>query len=168
MHFCKAEIALGGDIRNVADRGYFSPVSWPEIDIIRALHGDEAIVRVEPFVLVEQNPRAERARLAEIYGEGPITQAWGGRNPPAELAAPGIKKLPGNVAWRNPLTGKIEVTDADGNATGEAPPVVLATTTVDKPAELVFGDMTRPAPVPEEPDDAEYYSDEPKARARRR
>jgi hypothetical protein len=130
MHFCKASIAIGGDSRNIMTRDEFNPVSWPEFDILRLLHGDDAVADVVPFVRVSQTGRDERARLALIYGEGPLQMCWGGRNPPAELEAPGAT-LPDKVTWQNPITGRIE-----GELRMPVPP----------PADLAetVGDMARP------------------------
>jgi hypothetical protein len=108
MHFCKASIAIGSDVRNVMLRDEFNPISWPEVDILRLIHGDDAVTDVIPFVSVNQQGRAERDRLSLIYGEGPAIQCWGGRNSPNELDAPGVPMLPRKFAWKNPITGRVE------------------------------------------------------------
>lgn len=110
MHFCVAEIALTGDMRNIMTRNEFNPVSWPEIEAIRVLHGDESIVSVRPFVRVEQTPRAEWQRLAHIYGVEPLAERWGGRNAPTEMDAPGARTAV-DVIWFNPLTRRVEKSD---------------------------------------------------------
>jgi hypothetical protein len=147
MHFCTAAIAVGGDTRNVMVRDQFNPISWPELDILRLLHGDESITDVVPFMRVNQQGRDERTRLANIYGEGPAQQCWGGRNAPAELEAPEVD-LPKDVAWFNPLVGRIE-----GDLKVPAAPAV-----VTGKAETV-GDMTKPPPKPK-PDDEDEDEDE--------
>jgi hypothetical protein len=154
MHFCTATIALAGDGRNTIDRNTFSPVSWPEIEVIRIVHGEEAILEASPFVAVEQSPRAERTRLAYIYGDVAVQQVWGGRSVPSEMSAPQAK-LAAGVRWFNPLTHETELTGADGGSSTKAPP--LPVTPMAK-AEVV-GDMTRPAPVPE-PAESEMYEDD--------
>ena len=52
MHFCRADIAIGGDRNNIFHAGEFAPVSWPEILLLQYVHGDDAIDQVEPFVQV--------------------------------------------------------------------------------------------------------------------
>ena len=158
MHFCTAKIALGGDDRNIMTRDRFSPVSWPELDILRFLHGEQSISEVSPFVRVNQNGREERARLALIYGEGPPQACWGGRNAPAELEAPGEVPLPQDVTWLNPITGRV---------VGKVFPFVPPASGVIE----VIGDMTRPAPVgendtPVEEDD--FGTDEVRVKSRKR
>jgi hypothetical protein len=150
MHFCTAAVAIGGDTRNTMIRGEFSPVSWPEIEILRIVHGDQSITDVSPFVRVPQSPREERARLADIYGEPPLAVAWGGRSAPGEVEAPGVD-LKAGVAWFNPLTHRVEITADGGSVKAPDPEPVVA-----QPAEAVletFGDMTRPPPSPIDADD---------------
>ena len=65
MHFCTARIALAGDTGQIAIRDRFSPVSWPELEVIKTLHGDDALLEVQPFVKVPQPPKAERDRQVE-------------------------------------------------------------------------------------------------------
>lgn len=109
MHFCKANVAIGDDNNNIMVRSEFAPVSWPEVEILRIIHGSEAVTEVVPFARVNQTAKEERERLALIYGEGPCMQLWGGKNPPRELEAPDAK-LPAGVtfSWKNPLTMAIE------------------------------------------------------------
>lgn len=111
MHFCKAHIAIGDDNNNVMVRAEFDPVSWPEVEILRVVHGPEAVTEVVPFARVNQTAKDERERLAMIYGEGPCQALWGGKNPPRELEAPDVK-LPAGVTWKNPLTSEVETTAA--------------------------------------------------------
>ncbi len=120
MHFCKATIALGEDIRNVAIRDEYSPISWPEMEVIRAMHGDGSVTQIIPFVAVPQSSRAERQRLSLIYGDAPCAAVWGGRSGPSEMEAPEATLRPG-VTWINPISGETEVTGA--NANSYAPPL---------------------------------------------
>lgn len=149
MHFCTANVAIGGDTRNIMIRSEFSPVSWPEIDILRLVHGNDAVTEVQPFVSVKQAARDERERLSYIYNDGPCSECWGGRNAPRELEAPDVQ-LPSDVIWQNPLTGEVENSGKDGqhSVKTEAP-------TLPRPvlAETV-GDMTKPpAPIDDQPEE---------------
>jgi hypothetical protein len=116
MHFCKATIALGEDMRNTVNRDETSPISWPEVEIVRLLHGDAAVTDIIPFVQVSQSPRAERQRLAEIYGDQACKDAWGGRAGPGEMEAPEAT-LKAGVTWVNPITRMVEVTSPGGGTT---------------------------------------------------
>jgi len=109
MHFCTAFVAIGGDEQQVAWRGYYDPVSWPEIEVLRHVHGDDAVRSVVPFVAVEQEPRAEKQRLLEIYGPKVDEEVFTGRKPNMEMEAEGAKLVP-DQEWKNPLTGELERT----------------------------------------------------------
>jgi hypothetical protein len=110
MHFCTARIAIGGDVGNVRMRDRFDPVSWPELELIRALHSDESVQDVQPFVKVRQAPRAERERLLHIYGENILQHVWGGTRPPHEMDSPaGEADIEG--PWFNPLSFSIETVE---------------------------------------------------------
>lgn len=103
MHFCTAKIALSGDLLNVVHRDSFAPVSWPEIEILRTLHGEEAITDIKPFVRIEQSAKDEKHRLAVIYGAEIVEHVFPGRNPQMQLDVEGAK-LPDQIPpWRNPL-----------------------------------------------------------------
>ena len=117
MHFCTAEIALRGDDRNIMSRTEFAPVSWPEIDVLRFLHGPHSVQNVRPFVHVNQPPRSERDRLAFIYGDEPLAATWGGMNPPTEMNAERSNPSIGTI-WFNPLTHRTEKIDEEGRSRG--------------------------------------------------
>jgi hypothetical protein len=110
MHFCKAKIAIGDDNRNIFAAGEFSPVSWPEIVVLQAVHGDNAIDEVEPFAWVDQSPRDERYRLNEKYGDKITDEVFGGKQGrPHEMDAPRARLTKG-VPWFNPITREHEIT----------------------------------------------------------
>ena len=62
------DIALGGDILNVVARHAFIPVTYPEMLILRYLHGESAVTQVFEVGTVEREDAAERERLVETYG----------------------------------------------------------------------------------------------------
>jgi hypothetical protein len=157
MHFCKAKIAIGGDIRNVMARSEYNPVSWPEVAVLRMVHGDGSIDEIEPFVSVPQKPRDERQRLAMIYGEDPLKEIWGGRSAPDEMEAPGAR-LRENMTWFNTLTDQIEITGPDGRGSQSLPPEASpsASQFEARPAvEIVGQPMARP-PVSDNDPYSEY------------
>jgi hypothetical protein len=110
MHFCTAKVSIGGDMQNVMARDFYSPVSWPEVEVLRYIHGDSAVDEIMPFVEVPQTGKAERERLRLIYGEEPLQALWGGRNTPGEMNAPQYKLKKG-VQWFNPLSQDVETTE---------------------------------------------------------
>jgi hypothetical protein len=108
MHFCTAYIAIAGDDQQIMYRGPFDPVSWPEIEVLRVIHGDLAVRDVHPFVRVEQDARAEQERLALIYGDVVTKEVYRGRKPSMDLDAAEMDILADGQAWLNPLTKQIE------------------------------------------------------------
>lgn len=110
MHFCTAFVAIAGDPQQIVFRGLHAPISWPEIEVIRVMHGDDAVREAKPFVQVEQSIRAEKERLGLIYGEVVDKQVYPGRNPRMELDAPDMTPLSPGTPWFNPITGMVETT----------------------------------------------------------
>lgn len=112
MHFCTARITITGDLNNVRYRDHWAPVSWPEIEVIKALHGDDSVQGIETFAQVPQPPKAERERLVEIYGEEVVSHIWGGNRPPYEMDCPNGALKPG-LKWFNPITHEAETVPGD-------------------------------------------------------
>jgi len=121
MHFCTAHISIGGDPRNIMYRDQFSPVSWPEVEVLREIHGHDAVSEIIPFTVVNQTARDERQRLASKYGDEVLATRWGGKNPPTELDAPGVRIKP-EIIWQNPLSGQTEKTTTTGSEPYTIPP----------------------------------------------
>jgi len=124
MHFCTAYVALAGDDQQVVFRGLYSPISWPEIEVIRQMHGDDAVRQAQPFVRVEQSPRAEKERLGLIYGEMVDKQVYPGRNPTMEMDAAEMNPAPAGTLWLNPITG--DVVAISGELAAETKPDIVA------------------------------------------
>lgn len=103
MHFCTVTIRLAGDMRNAVTRTEFSPVSWPEIELLRFLHGSDAVVDPKPFVRVEQSAKAEKERLVLIYGTNATETVFPGKNPQMEMEAPNAKLPDHTPRWRSPI-----------------------------------------------------------------
>jgi hypothetical protein len=106
MHFCTAMIAIGDDKDNVYFADMFDPVSWPEIQVLQFIHGDNSVDQMRPFVKVEQSPRAERQRLVEKYGEDKVSVVFQ-RSGPADMEAPEATIAYGSQ-WKDPRTRYIE------------------------------------------------------------
>jgi len=112
MHFCKAQVAVGGDSGNIAYLSEFDPVSWPEILILQEIHGAEAVTDVEAIAQIDVPSRVERDRLAMKYGDGIVAHVFGGRQGPAEMDMPRTKVKDG-VNWMNPYSHQVEVSGED-------------------------------------------------------
>jgi hypothetical protein len=141
-------------MRNIATRDAFAPVSWPEVHVLREVHGAEAIMDVEPFVDVKQTAKAERERLSMKYGDEVLAQLWGGKNAPPELVASGARLKP-DVVWLNPLSGQMEKTTAKGSEPYTPPPEER------KVAEVVGDYAVREAEAETEEEDPYSEYDQP-------
>ena len=107
MHFVTCNVALNGGLLTVVPRTPLRPVSWPEVEVLRHLHGDDAVRDVKPFVSVQQSAKAEKERLKLIYGRV-IEDIFPGKNPQMELEAPKAKLPAKPPFWRNPIIGSDE------------------------------------------------------------
>jgi hypothetical protein len=103
MHFCSATVRLMGDLRNTVARTPFNPISLPEVEVLRFLHGDDSVIDVKPFASVEQTAKAEKERLQRVYGTDVLEEVFPGRNPQMELEATGARLAEAPVGWKNPL-----------------------------------------------------------------
>ncbi len=122
MHFCTAKVMVAGDKDQIVYRDEFAPISWPEAELLRTIHGDDAVLELKPFVRVDQNPREERSRLVLRYGREYVDLAFGqGRGGNIEMEAPEADIALG-AQWKNPLTQLEETIGGDG-PTIDAEPV---------------------------------------------
>ena len=153
MHFCTGHIAIGGDNRNIMYRDEFAPISWPEVYVLREIHGGDAVTEIIPFVDVKQTARAERERLSMKYSDEVLAKLWGGKNPPQELNAEGAKPKK-DVVWLNPLSGQTEKTTEKGSEPYTIPPEKRTV------AEIVGNYAVRDDAAAAEAPHKEMYSDD--------
>ena len=66
MQTANVMVALGGDMGTTVPK-YEITVS--EIEVLRAIHGKDAVHDIEPLGTIERSDREEIARLLEIYGQ---------------------------------------------------------------------------------------------------
>lgn len=81
MDWVMCKITLGGDVGNVVYRSNFSPVSVPELDIIRMIHGEVNVNDIRWCATSQTTPMEEKARLLSIYKETDVNAVYPGRNP---------------------------------------------------------------------------------------
>jgi hypothetical protein len=94
MQLYRAQVLLGGDLRNIinpADRGYgHGVVSWPEVLVLRALHGQQSVKLLEDAGRVDPSPsaRAVKAKLASQYPRERVEEMFPGASPRIDLDPP--------------------------------------------------------------------------------
>lgn len=118
LYTCKLHVA--GDIRSVTIKGERNPVSYPEILVLRAIHGDDAVRDIEPCK--DQRPgrseAGEPGYLAARYGHGLVQQMFPGVRPQmpfdAEQDPHYIGEAPAKRRGRPPKNDKPPVDPGDG------------------------------------------------------
>jgi hypothetical protein len=90
MHLCTCYIALGGDTRNVVVKGEHNAASFPEINVLKAIHGPESVFNVKVVDTVETDPVREKNRLVAIYGGEIVEKLYPGFAPAIQLAFPNV------------------------------------------------------------------------------
>lgn len=92
QHLVSCHIHIGGDIGNVVVRDAFRPVTWNEVLILQAIHGQANVHTIEVVAVVDR-PRAwdEKQRLYSIYGKDVVDQVYPGNNPTFEWFVPGVE-----------------------------------------------------------------------------
>lgn len=81
MNLVTAEILIGGDLRNTVVRGEHNPITVPEIEVLRAVHGGEETVKVgEPCGTVKRSAKQEKIRLVTRYGKKIVDAIYPGIN----------------------------------------------------------------------------------------
>lgn len=115
QHLCECMIDIAGEKTNVLYRGAERPVPWPEILVLQAVHGDQAIYDIRPVALgLRETPLREKERMTLIYGRDLVESVYAGKSFHMEWFMPGWpinpakagKKLvsdrPGRVERRRP------------------------------------------------------------------
>jgi fructose-specific component phosphotransferase system IIB-like protein len=82
MQLMKCHIAVGGDDLNVVVRDHDTAVTYPELLVIKALHGGENVREIEDAGDVDRDPAEERERLSMIYGREIVRQVFPGDHSP--------------------------------------------------------------------------------------
>jgi hypothetical protein len=77
---CK--IQVGGDPGTIVWRTKNRPVPYPEIPILRHLHGETNVFNVEVCGLIPRSAGSiEKNRMATIYGQKAVEEVYPGRSP---------------------------------------------------------------------------------------
>lgn len=90
QHLCACEIDLNNERYTTVTRDATNPVSWPEILLLQAIHGDDAVYDIRPVAIADRpTPAAEKHRLAIIYGNAAVEAVFAGRAFVMEWFVPG-------------------------------------------------------------------------------
>lgn len=90
QHLCACMIDNNNEKTNVLYRGAENPVPWPEILVLQAIHGEQAIYDVMPVALGPRDtPNREKERMALIYGRDTVESVYAGKGFHMEWFVPG-------------------------------------------------------------------------------
>jgi len=80
MQYCRCRINLAGQNFTVVNFDEFNAVTWPEIQVLMAMHGEENVMDIVPVGVTETYPTTEKNRLAALYGARIVEQCFPGRS----------------------------------------------------------------------------------------
>jgi hypothetical protein len=87
MHYCTARLNLSGQGFHIIHYGKHEPLSWPELQVLMQLHGDENVMDIVAVAIGETTPNAEKRRLLAKY-RGVVEAVFPGRVPRMEMLLP--------------------------------------------------------------------------------
>ena len=131
IQYCRCRVNLAGQNCHTVIYDAHNPVTWPEVQVIMALHGEENVMDVMPVKVGECYPAQEKDRLIGIYGKRVVEACFPGRAFRMDLMMTGEEDLPPFV--ENPSSNKVHPpTNGDDEDDGEdettRPPITAAPT----------------------------------------
>ena len=88
MHWCTGTVNLAGQGFTIIHYKAHEPISWPEAQVLMALHGEENVYDLKPIATDETAPRVEKERLLLKYGMI-AERVFPGYMPRMEMLMPG-------------------------------------------------------------------------------
>ena len=76
MQLLSCHVCIGGDDDNIVVKDHDTAVTFPELLILKALHGDESVRSITDLGDVERDPEEERQRLLNLYGAEIVRQVF--------------------------------------------------------------------------------------------
>ena len=73
IEYASADVAIGGDSRATIHK---SPISVPEIVILRNLHGDDAVTNIRVLGTWDSDDDVERDRLGNLYKDATVIRLF--------------------------------------------------------------------------------------------
>ena len=90
MHWVTCRINSSGQGYYIVDVLPNAPISWPEAQVLMAIHGEENVYEIKPVFISDSDPRAEKERLfTKHYSGRDVEGVFPGRVPRMELLLPG-------------------------------------------------------------------------------
>jgi hypothetical protein len=119
IHYCKCRVNLSGQNCHIVNFNEFNPVTWPEVQVLMALHGEENVMDILPISIGEVYPNREKERLIQIYGLRVVEGCFPGRAFRMEMLMTGDEDLPPFVEGQAPSTKVATPGNGDDEDDGE-------------------------------------------------
>lgn len=147
MHYCTARVNLSGQGFHIVQFEEADAVSWPELQVLMALHGDENILDIKPISVAHATPNQEKARLAAKYSFAVVEHTFPGRMFRMEMLMPGHDtELPRHQGDGIEHGNGDDEDDGEDEVLGRDPPTAVP---VFKPSKHQRPAPNAPAPTPE-------------------
>jgi hypothetical protein len=157
MHWCTGKINLSGQGFTIIWFDHTNPISWPEAQVLMAMHGEENVYDLKPVALGETTIAEEKERLALKLGYKPTEHVFPGRNPRMETLMPAHEEQLPHADQYGQLTGG----PLTGAPTPNHPPPLETNTSNGHPIEEP--PSPTPKPIPPQPEDDEDEPDDAKS-----
>lgn len=117
MQIANCHVRLSGDMTNEVFKPGVTPA---EVAVLRALHGANAVVKIQPTVMDKRPHAQEFDRLKQAYGDKVVTAAFPGALPqlPVNFKDIGIDVYADDKPARAPRKGKDDKGSEEGATAG--------------------------------------------------
>jgi hypothetical protein len=117
IQYCTCKVNLAG--QNCHTVIYNDPVTWPEIQVLMQLHGEENVMDIMPCGIGDVWPTDEKNRLTGIYGPKVVEACFPGRAFRMDFVMTGEEDLPRyadgtKVSTKEPKPGNGDDDEDDG------------------------------------------------------
>ena len=140
MHWCIGKVNLAGQGFTVLVFDKIEPISWPEAQVLMALHGEENVYELKPCAISDTEVRTEKDRLWVKYGKI-VEQVFPGYAPRMEMLMPGEPEDQPHANAEGKTNGNGEPPsepapdDDDGGGDDAKPPADPAAAAVFRPGK---------------------------------
>lgn len=142
IHLCGCRINLAGQNCHIVNYDKFNPLSWPEVQVLQQLHGDENVMDIVPVSIGEATPGREKERLVAMYGSRVVETCFPGRNFRMQLLMTGDEDLSpyieGEPAGRSETSRSEPSAELQRNGDGDDDPDEVRRNLAAATAEPVF------------------------------
>lgn len=139
IQYCTCKVNLAGQNCHTVIYNEFNPVTWPEVQVLMAVHGDENVMDIMPCGIGEVWPTEEKNRLASRYGAHIVEACFPGRAFRMEYMMTGEENLPRyengeKVSTMVPTPGNGDPDDEDDGGEDEVIKAAAQLEPIFKPA----------------------------------